>query len=233
MCEFDKSLFKGVMGDLIEGAVAFRQDEYKRDKYDMLGLAEAQHPEILMIGCSDSRVDPALICGANAGDIFSIRNVANLVPPYEFGSGRSRGYGVRAAIEYGVKALEVSHIVVFGHAHCGGIKAAIDTAAGHAPEFEFIGPWVAIAEQACKQEITDPVTGKKKPVSIGQLTDFAYLVERRSVLNSIENLKTYPWIKERIEASELTLHGWWFDLESGDLWVTHPEKGHFLPVETC
>lgn len=233
MCGVDKRLFAGVMGNLIEGAMAFRQDEYKGDKQDMCGLAEAQHPAVLIIGCGDSRVAPNLICGANAGDIFSIRNVANLVPPYGFGSGRSRGDGVRAAIEYGVKALEVSHIVVFGHAHCGGIKAAIDTAAGHAPEFEFIGPWVAIAEQACKQEVTDPVTGQKKPVSFSQLKDFAYLVERRSGLNSIENLEIYPWIKERIEANELTLHGWWFDLESGDLWVTHPENGQFLPVETC
>lgn len=232
MCEFDRSLFKGVMGDMIEGALAFRQNEYKGDKDYMLGLAEAQHPEILMIGCSDSRVDPALIYGANAGDIFTIRNVANLVPPYEFGNGCGRGYGVRAAIEYGVKALKVSHIVVFGHAHCGGIKAAIDTAAGHASEFDFIGPWVTIAEQACKQEVTDPATGEKKPVSIDQLKDFAYLVERRSVLNSIENLKTYPWIKERVVAGDLRLHEWWFDLESGDLWVTHPEAGQFLPVET-
>ncbi len=229
MYEFDKSLFKGVMANMIEGALAFRRDEYKGDKGLMPKLAGAQHPEILMIGCSDSRIDPALICGTKPGDIFTIRNVANLVPPYDFDNGR--GHGVRAAIEYGVKALKVSQIIVFGHAQCGGIKAAIDTAAGQAPEFDFIGPWLTIAEKSCDQVLTDKESGERKSMTIEQLKDYAYLVERQSVLNSIDNLKSYPWIKERVDAGELTLHGWWFDLESGDLWVTHPENGEFLPVE--
>ncbi len=229
MCEFDKNLFDGKIAEMIESALGFRKDEYEGTKDYMIGLADHQHPEILMIGCSDSRVDPALICGAKPGDIFTIRNVANLVPPYD--TANNLGHGVGAAIEYGVKALNVSNIVVFGHAHCGGIKAAIDTAAGNAPEFDFIGPWLTIAEKACRQEVTDPATGELKLISIDQLRIYSYLVERQSVLYSIENLKTYPWIKDRVDAGNLSLHGWWFDLESGDLWVTNPVTGQFLPVE--
>lgn len=229
MCEFDKGLFKGAMANMIEGALAFRTNEYKGGKGLMSSLAKAQCPEVLVIGCSDSRVDPALICGTRPGDMFTIRNVANLVPPYDFGNGR--GHGVRAAIEYGVKALKVSHIVVFGHAHCGGIKAAIDTAAGEVSEFDFIGPWLTIAEKSCEQVLTDRESGERKRMGVEQLKDYAYLVERQSILNSVENLKTYPWIMEKVDAGELTLHGWWFDLGSGDLWVTHPESGEFLPVE--
>lgn len=229
MCDFDKSLFQGAMAKLIQGAMQFRNQEYQGNKSLMHSLADEQHPEVLLIGCSDSRIDPALICGAQPGDIFTIRNVANLVPPYDFGNGR--GHGVRAAIEYGVKALKVSHIVVFGHAHCGGIKAAIDTAAGKAPSFDFIGPWLTIAEKSCEQVLQHASDNHSQALTIDSLKEYAFLVERQSVINSVENLKTYPWITERIDKGELTLHGWWFDLESGDLWVTNPTSGEFLPVE--
>jgi carbonic anhydrase len=229
MCDFDQQLFTGAMSRLIGGALDFRRSEYRSDKAHMPGLAHGQRPDVLMVGCSDSRVDPALICNAQPGEIFTIRNVANLVPPFDFGDGR--GHGVRAAIEYGVKALKVSNIVVFGHAHCGGIKAAIDTAAGEAPAFDFIGPWLTIAKDACEQVLANREDKADATLSIARLKEYAYLVERQSVLNSIDNLKTYSWIRELVDAGELQLHGWWFDLETGDLWVTHPETGRFLPVE--
>ena len=225
----DPTLFTGVMARLIEGALAFRRNEYQSGRTAMPRLAAGQHPEILMIGCSDSRVDPALICGAGPGDVFTIRNVANLVPAYEAGDGR--GYGVRAALEYGVKVLGVSHVVVFGHSHCGGVGAMIDAALGAAPEFEFIGPWLAIADTVPGQALADLAADGRPEVTADALHDCAAVVERRSILNSMSNLHTYPWIRERIAAGTLTVHGWWFDLDSGDLWATHPETGAFMPVE--
>lgn len=227
---FDASLYQGVMARLVEGTLAFREREYLSGKTHMSELAKGQKPEVLLIGCCDSRVDLAQIGGAELGELFTIRNVANLVPPYHYGDGT--GHGVRAAIEYAVKALEVSNIVVFGHAKCGGIKAAIDTAAGHGPQADFLGPWLDLARDACHQEITDPVSGECRPVSIETLKDYSYLVERASVLNSLENLRGYPWIADRTAAGKLSLHGWWFDLEAGDLWVTHPVTGLFLPVDS-
>ncbi len=226
---FDETLYQGVMLRLIRGVMTFREQEYRSGLTRMADLTKGQKPEVLLIGCCDSRVDLTRISGAELGEVFIIRNVANLVPPYAFGHGT--GHGVRAAIEYGVKALNVSHIVVFGHAHCGGINAAIQTAAGQAPPSDFLGAWLALAKDACHAEVEDPVTGEPRPVPINRLKDYSYLVERASVLNSVNNLHTYPWILERVNAGSLSLHGWWFDLETGDLWVTDPRTGQFLPIE--
>jgi len=227
---FAETLYQGVMLRLVRGVMIFREREYRSGLTRMADLTKGQNPEVLLVGCCDSRVDLTRISGAELGEVFIIRNVANLVPPYAFGHGT--GHGVRAAIEYGVKALNVSHIVVFGHAHCGGINAAIQAAAGQAPSFDFLGDWLTLAKDACQVEIEDPVTGEPSPVPIEQLKDYNHLVERASVLNSLKNLHTYPWILGRIKAGLLTLHGWWFDLETGDLWVTNPGSGQFLPLDT-
>ncbi|MFZ1535896.1 MAG: carbonic anhydrase [Chromatiaceae bacterium] len=226
---FDETLYQGVMLRLVRGVMTFREQEYRSGLTRMADLTKGQNPEVLLIGCCDSRVDLTRISGAELGEVFIIRNVANLVPPYAFGHGT--GHGVRAAIEYGVKALNVSHIVVFGHAHCGGINAAIQAAAGQAPPFDFLGAWLTLAKDACHVEVEDPVTGELRTVPINRLKDYSYLVERASVLKSVNNLHTYPWILERVKAGSLSLHGWWFDLETGDLWVTDSRTGQFLPIE--
>ena len=226
----DSTRFTGVMATLIEGALAFRKSEYRSGRNVMPRLAAGQHPEVLMIGCSDSRVDPALICGAGPGDVFTIRNVANLVPAYEPGDGR--GYGVRAALEYGIKVLGVSHVVVFGHAHCGGVEAMIEAARGASSEFEFMGPWLAIASAVPGQVLADLSADGGPEVTTDALHACTAVVERRSVLNSMSNLHTYPWIRERVAAGTLAVHGWWFDLDSGCLWAAHPETGAFMPVES-
>ena len=216
--------------ELTAGYHRFRADHWPTARADYEVLAtKGQKPHTLIVACSDSRADPALIFDAKPGELFVVRNVANLVPPYTFDQGA--GHGVRAAIEYGVRALNIANIVVFGHAHCGGIKAAIQTAAGQAPSSDFLGTWLALAKDACQAEIQDPITGESRPVPIELLKDYSYLVERASVLNSLKNLRTYPWIAERVAAGSLSLHGWWFDLETGDLWVTDPRTGQFLPVE--
>ena len=231
----DAYLFPGALAALIDGARTFRQREYLGNRDLMPRLAAGQHPAVLLIGCSDSRVDPALICGAQPGDVFTIRNVANLVPAHVSGQDAANdglGHGVRAALEYGVKALGVSHVVVFGHAHCGGVKAMIDTARGKPPAFEFIGPWLHMAAGVCDQVMAELAADRGRDVDADDLAVHAALVERRSVLHSLDNLRTYPWIQERIEAGALAVHGWWFDLDDGRLWVTHPRTGAFLPFDT-
>ena len=216
---------------LIEGARTFRQAEYLGRRDVMPRLAAAQHPDVMMIGCADSRVDPATICGAGPGDVFVVRNIANLVPAHDARDGR--GDSVRAALEYGVKALGVSHVVVLGHSDCGGIKALIDAACGAPPKFEFIGSWLEIAGGVCDEVLAELSTeGERRPTA-DELRVRTALVERRSVLNSIENLRSYPWVRERIAAGTLTLHGWWFDLHDGRLWTAHSQTGTFEPVETA
>ena len=231
----DPHLFPGALAALIDGARTFRQREYLGNRDLMPRLVADQHPAVLLIGCSDSRVDPALICGAQPGDVFTIRNVANLVPAYVSGEDAANdglGHGVRAALEYGVKALGVSHVVVFGHAHCGGVKAMIDTARGAPPAFEFIGPWLNMAAGVCDRVLAELAAEYGQNMDADDLPAHTALVERRSVLHSLDNLRTYPWIRERIEAGALTVHGWWFDLDDGRLWMTHPRTGAFLPFDT-
>lgn len=224
----DTTPYTGVMARFAEGIRQFRHKEYRGDRELMRQLQQGQKPELLLIGCCDSRVDFSLMAGIHPGEVFTVRNIANLVPPYDYGGGT--GQGVRAALEYGVKMLQVSHIVVFGHAQCGGIKAAIDTAAGEAPETDFIGTWLNLARDACTQEIVDS-NGTSRQLPIATLKECSYLVERASVLNSLANLQGYPWIAERVAAGTLTLHGWWFDLQTGDLWVTDPSGSTFQPFD--
>lgn len=203
-----------------DGARTFRQMEYRGDQSLMARLSKGQEPDVLVIACSDSRVDPALIFSARPGDFFVVRVVANLVPPQR--PGDATAYAVMAAVEYGVKALGVSHVVVCGHSHCGGIKAAMDAARGQEPPpFECLGPWVALADQACREVLAED-SGTKRTDA-----ETATAAEQRSVLKSIGSLRSYSWIRERVERGELALHGWWFDIDTGELWVANSETGVF------
>lgn len=211
---------KDSLSTLVDGARAFRQIEYEGDRSLMARLAQGQEPHVLIIACSDSRVDPALILGARPGDIFVVRVVANLVPPRR--PGDATAHAVMAAVEYGVKALGVSHVVVCGHSHCGGIKAAMDAARGQEPPpFECLGPWVALADQACREVLAEGSGNDRSDA------EMATAAEQRSVLKSIGSLRSYSWIRERVERGELALHGWWFDIDTGELWVANLETGVF------
>ena len=165
-----------------------------------------QKPKTVIICCSDSRVDPAILFGAKPGDLFVIRNVANLVPPYE---SNNNYHGVSAAIEFGVRDLEIRDIVVLGHAFCGGIKALCSHAKGEDDNNrEFITPWIKIAL---------PVLDKFPKKSIEELD--IHEVEKVSIVNSIDNLRTFPWLRSLEHSGQLTIHGWWFDMEHGALWA--------------
>ena len=211
---------KDSLSTLVDGARAFRQIEYEGDRSLMARLAQGQEPHVLIIACSDSRVDPALLFGARLGDIFVVRVVANLVPPQR--PGDATAHAVMAAVEYGVKALGVSHLVVCGHSHCGGIKAAMDSARGQEPPpFECLGPWVALADQACREVAAEDSETKRTGA------ETATAAEQRSVLKSMANLRSYAWIQDRVESGDLSLHGWWFDIDTGALWMADSETGVF------
>ena len=211
---------KGSLLALLDGAHTFRQTEYNGEHPLMARLSRGQDPDVLIIACSDSRVDPALIFGARPGDIFVVRVVANLVPPRS--DGDFMAHAVMAAVEYGVKALGVSHVVACGHSHCGGIKAAMDAARGQEPPpFECLGPWVALADGACREVVTEGSGGERTDA------ETATAAEQRSVLRSLANLRSYAWIQDRVEKSDLALHGWWFDIDTGELWTANSETGVF------
>lgn len=191
---------------------------------------KGQSPATLIIACSDSRVDTGVLLSARPGELFTVRNVANLVPPY---SQRASLHGTGAAVEYAVRELEVDHIIVLGHAQCGGIKAMLAVEGGATLESDFIGDWVGIAREATDLYLngdgSDPSAPRQK-ISLETLKANPGIVERSAVTGSLHNLLTYPWIKERVEAGSLVLHGWWFDLETGDLWSTKPGGTQLMPV---
>lgn len=195
------------------------QESYFGPDQELLGqLKQGQRPSAVVIACSDSRVDPAILTDCKLGDLFVVRNVANLVPPYETGDGL---HGVSTALEFGVCVLEVQHIIVLGHRQCGGIHALMHGIPKGA-KGEFIVDWVNIAARARERVLTE------LPDASPQEQWFA--CEEASILVSLENLLTFPWIKERIQQGALMLHGWYFDIETGGLMAYDPFSGLFEPL---
>lgn len=193
--------------DLIEGFHRFREQHFTDDDalYRQL-VQEGQTPRILVVACCDSRVDPALVLDCAPGDLFVIRNVANLVPPAENRSGGR--HGTSAALEYGVITLGVEHIIVLGHAHCGGIRALMSGQRTGESD-SYIDSWMCLAEGA--RVDTERELGGATP------EERERIIEQRAILASLDNLKTFPWIRERVEQGTLILHGWYFDMEHGQL----------------
>ena len=197
---------------LVEGFGRFRQRHFESGLFKRLS-EEGQTPKVLVLGCCDSPVDPAIILDCDPGDLFVIRNVANLVPPFE---SAGHYHGTSAALEFGVCNIGVEHIIVLGHAQCGGIRALIKgTASGE--EESFVGRWMTLAKSA-----TDKALSRPSGESLAQDC------EKQAILASLENLMTFPWVKSRVEAGELQLHGWYFDIESGTLLAS--KGGVFGPI---
>lgn len=173
-----------------------------------------------MISCCDSRVDPAMLTGANPGDLFVVRNVANLVPPYQDGA---KAPGIRSAIEFAVKALAVEHIIVLGHSNCGGIRALMQGEGITQNTYEFIGPWVTIATRARDQVL------KELPHKSPEIQ--AKACEQASILLSLENLLSFPWIRSKVDDGSIALHGWYFDIDAGKLLAYSPDTATFSPLD--
>ncbi len=187
---------------LIAGFRAFRARHYEARPELMRELVTVgQSPAVMMIACSDSRLDPALLLGTEPGELFIVRNVANLVPPYGPDDGL---HGTSAALEFAVRDLGVQHIIVLGHSGCGGIAALRATQGGSPLDRVFISPWMTIAEEACPCGSDGTVPDQPE-------------VEQGGIRISLRNLMTFPWIAEKVGAGQLDLHGWWADLQGGRL----------------
>lgn len=205
---------------LVQGFERFRTTYFESDPAVFDELArDGQHPQVMVVGCCDSRVSPQLITDAAPGDLFVIRNVAALVPPYV---PDGRPAGVSSALEFGVKGLEVGHIVVLGHAMCGGVRSLMEYGDAD-PRFEFLGRWVGLLAEA-REEVMRLATEAEPALR-------ARHAEQASVLVSLRNLMTYPWIAERVAADRLALHGWYFDFTRGVLLAAETPHGPFRQID--
>ena len=182
--------------------------------------SEGQRPRAMVISCCDSRVHVTSIFGADQGEFFIHRNIANLVPPFKPDGDY---HGTSAAIEYAVTALNVSHLIVLGHSNCGGVQGCIDMCKGNAPELEekasFVGRWMDILrpKYGLVADETDP-------------EEQARQLEKHSVVTSLENLMTFPFIKERVDQGVLSMHGLWTDIGEGGLESYNPTAKEFQAV---
>ena len=210
------------MEKLLSGYHSFRTDYFETNHTLFEELAiNGQSPRVLVIACSDSRTEPAIITESAPGDLFVIRNVAALVPPYE---PDGRAHGTAAALEFAVLGLSVEHIVVLGHRLCGGIRALMQGAHRDGRRFDFLADWVEIAAEA-----RDSALGAVTEASIEMRER---LVEQRSICISVRTLATYPWIAERIVSDHISIHGWHFDIASGNIDTLDPVTGIFSPLDT-
>jgi carbonic anhydrase len=205
---------------LIEGYKAFRTGTYRQnvERYRMLGELD-QKPKALVIACCDSRTDPAMVFSADPGELFVVRNVANLVPPYE---PDEHYHGTSAAIEFGVIGLDIKDIVVMGHARCGGIKALYENGCGKKHDDAFISNWMLLA-----QGIADDVRQKHTDLEPDELIR---AMEMRTVVASLDQLRTFPFIREREADGRLRLHGWFYGIATGILSIYDPKTDRFTEV---
>ncbi|RCX31055.1 carbonic anhydrase [Thioalbus denitrificans] len=206
--------------ELLQGYGRFRAGYYpqKQELFDRLSR-EGQSPRVAMVACCDSRVDPAIILDCSPGEMFVIRNVANLVPPYEQAG---TYHGTSAALEFAVLDLQVEHVVIMGHAYCGGIRSLITTEPAPGRQREFIGPWMDIARDACKVAFDRARADAAHP---------ARECEQAGVRASLDNLRTFPWVRDREAEGRLQLHGWYFDLDQGELLALDAETDRFEVIE--
>lgn len=204
---------------LKDGYRSFLNGRFANERSRYETLAEAgQRPEIMVFGCVDSRVSPEVIFDAAPGELLVVRNVANLVPPYE--PDRDSQHGTSAALEFGVQALHVKHIIVLGHAYCGGIRAFADEQAPLSPG-DFIGRWMSqiapAAESLGPRDKNDNATYLRR-------------LEFASVELSLKNLMTFPYVRSSVEQGKLQLHGAYFGVATGHLLVRDRSSGRFLPA---
>jgi carbonic anhydrase len=202
-----------VFSDLVDGYYRFRGNEWLAERERWQELATGQAPKVMVIACSDSRVEPATIFGSKPGEVFVVRNVANLVPPFETGGGR---HGVSAALEFAVTKLSVEEIVVLGHGACGGVNAALTRSLADAEPGEggFVAGWINILDEARERVVAEHGTGAEGQTAL----------EQEGVRVSLANLLTFPFVRERVQAGTLALHGAVFAIADGKLRVLEGDR---------
>ncbi len=202
---------------LADGFRRFRKNVYPVQKPLFDALKDGQSPRTLVIACADSRVDPAAIFSASPGELFVLRNVANLVPPFE---DDGSFHGTSAGLEFAVTGLQVQDIVILGHGQCGGVSASLASAEDR-PVGQFIHPWVELMAPARAEVLADPSLA---PEERQQQLEFA------AIRHSLGNLQSFPFIREALEAGRLDLHGAWFSIAEGVLLWLDERSGRFEPV---
>ncbi len=205
---------------LIEGNKEFRKNFFspKNTLFDEL-VEHGQKPKTMIVSCSDSRVDPAIIFNCDPGELFVVRNIANLIPPCEMND--NTYHGVSAALEFGVCILKVQQIIILGHTYCGGIKTLLETGSNlHENPHRFIAKWMEIALPAYEKTMAkyDHASFQEKSL----------MCERYALINSLHNVQTFPWIKERVSSGALSLHAWYFDLATGRIHRYNPEEERWV-----
>lgn len=203
---------------LLEGYTAFLGGRLREEQSRYQELAESgQAPQIMVVGCCDSRVSPEVIFDARPGELFVVRNVANIIPPYE---PDGHAHGVSAALEFGIAALKIKHIVVLGHAQCGGVRAFAEDAEPLSPG-DFIGNWM---------KLMAPAMEKAGPRGALSPADYLQKLEQANIVNSIENLMTFPRLAKMIERGTVMVHGAYFGVATGALSVRDRDSGEFRPI---
>ena len=194
---------------LIDGYEIFREKYAASDKSVMKQLSESgQSPQIMVVACSDSRVDPALILQCDPGDLFVVRNVASIIPPFE----KDNAYhGTSAALEFGIRFLEVKHLIILGHSQCGGIQTLLEEKKNAT---DFIENWVSIV--------------KNKESKEDDLNSYV----KKSIKSSYENCLTFPWIQEKIEEKTLQVHLWFFEIKSGQIFTCSKDQETYSPLKS-
>jgi len=205
---------------LVKGHQKFRERHFDgKDTIFSDLVRQGQQPKILMVACSDSRVDPALVMNCQPGDLFVVRNVANLVPPYE----EDLSYhGTSAALEFGVCVLGIRHVILFGHTQCGGIQALLEHSHKKCGPKSFLAKWMELAKSAHDTTIN---SHPERPFD-----EKVILCGQYSLINSLKNLKTFPWIQERLAQNTLRLHAWNFDMSQGNLEAYDEAQNCFKPI---
>ena len=205
---------------LLSGYRSFKDNRFARERARYRSLAEhGQRPEVMVIACCDSRSAPETIFDAAPGEIFVVRNVANLVPPYEPDGAHQ---STPAALEFAVQGLGVRHFVVLGHRHCGGIRAALHPAAEPLSPGNFIGKWMTQLGPLAEEIAADVrLTDAERQTAL----------EQASICHSVANLRTFPFVSDLEGRGRLSLHGAWFDISEGQLWTMNPATGAFSRAE--
>lgn len=203
--------------DLIAGYRRFRASRFREARELFRTLRDGQQPATMIIACADSRADPAMIFDAAPGELFTVRNVAALVPPYDESGGL---HGVSAALEFAVTQLKVKQVVVMGHGGCGGIAASLAAAADR-PVGRFIAPWVELAADARDAVLRDESIPR---------ADWQEAVEHGAVGQSLKNLMSFPFVRSAYERGDLNMDGAWFSIGKGELHWRNPEDGQFSIV---
>lgn len=200
---------KASFDKLLAGYKQFRQKYGSEQNSLMENLAyHGQKPEFLVVSCCDSRVDPSVILSCLPGELFIVRNVANLIPPFECDTNH---HGTSAALEFGICYLNVKHIIIWGHSQCGGIAASLDRSSIE-HQNDFLGPWIDLIKNTSGSDEVDEVA-------------------KSSIHNSYANCLTFPWVKDRVENNTLAIHRWFFDIKSAAIMAYSQHHDDYIPLE--